>query len=235
MPGLLVTIALLSFTQGPFAAQSRVRISLFSLFKPQAIEVHLARGAAALVDAGRLDGSRELGPGERARVRLAGDGLTITLLDPFGRVRHSVASKQARIIPQGEAEFDLVLPGKMRRQVRGELLIRPQEAGPRARLQITLATDVESAVARVVAAEMYGKREAEALKALAVVARTFMLSHAGRHREEGFDFCDTTHCQLYRGEADLASDLADAAVSRAVAETAGEVLAYGGDTIEAYF
>src|SRR5712692_6883261 len=29
----------------------------------------------------------------------------------------------------------------------------------------------------------------------AVVARTYAISHSNRHRAEGFDLCDTTHCQ----------------------------------------
>ncbi len=39
----------------------------------------------------------------------------------------------------------------------------------------------------------------EALKAQAVTARTYALKHAGRHRSEGFDLCDTPHCQVYGG------------------------------------
>jgi stage II sporulation protein D len=235
MPGLLAAIALLSLTVSPVAERGAVRISLFSLFKPQSLDVRLASGAGALVDTGRLGGSREIGPGDQAQVRFLGDHFIIVLVDSYGRVKHSVTSKQARIIPRGQAVFDLILPGKMKRAVRGMLEVNPREARPRGWLQITLATDVESAVASVVAAEMYGKREGEALKALSVIARTFMLSHAGRHSDEGFDFCDTTHCQLYRGEADLASEIAAPVVARAVADTAGEVLSFGGRMIETYF
>ncbi|MGE5836454.1 MAG: SpoIID/LytB domain-containing protein [Acidobacteriota bacterium] len=31
----------------------------------------------------------------------------------------------------------------------------------------------------------------------AVIARTYAVAHLGRHRSQGFDLCDTTHCQLY--------------------------------------
>src|SRR5215217_5011712 len=93
-------------------------------------------------------------------------------------------------------------PGKMQREVRGEVSLI---AGDRARdpVKIILTTSREAAVASIVSAELSGYRASETLKALAVVARSFMLSHADRHRSEGFDFCDTTHCQLYRGEQDL--------------------------------
>src|SRR5690349_14224969 len=31
----------------------------------------------------------------------------------------------------------------------------------------------------------------------AVLARTYAAAHPGRHASDGFDVCDTTHCQLY--------------------------------------
>jgi stage II sporulation protein D len=71
--------------------------------------------------------------------------------------------------------------------------------------------------------------------AIAIVVRTFMRSHAGRHSTEGYDFCDTTHCQLYRGEQDLSDTAASPAVSRAVALTAGQVLTFNGRPVEGYY
>lgn len=38
----------------------------------------------------------------------------------------------------------------------------------------------------------------EAKLALAVAARSYAVFNMGRHRREGFDFCDTTHCQDLR-------------------------------------
>lgn len=38
----------------------------------------------------------------------------------------------------------------------------------------------------------------EARLALAVAARSYAIFNMGRHRREGFDFCDTTHCQDLR-------------------------------------
>ena len=37
-----------------------------------------------------------------------------------------------------------------------------------------------------------------AQQALAITARTFALANRNRHRREGFDLCDTTHCQVLR-------------------------------------
>src|SRR5262249_39824268 len=68
-----------------------------------------------------------------------------------------------------------------------------------------------------------------------IVVRTFMLFHLGRHSDEGFDFCDTTHCQVYRGEQDLADRVAAPAVEAAVASTAPQILTYEGELVEGYY
>jgi stage II sporulation protein D len=67
-----------------------------------------------------------------------------------------------------------------------------------------------------------------------VVARTYALAHLGRHRAEGFDVCDQTHCQLFEPARLATSRFADAA-RRATARTAGQVLTYGGRPIDALF
>src|SRR5438874_1571512 len=63
------------------------------------------------------------------------------------------------------------------------------------RLLLTLHMPLEEYVAGVLAGESSIFKSDEALKAMAVAARTYAVRHTGRHRAEGFDFCDTTHCQ----------------------------------------
>ena len=55
---------------------------------------------------------------------------------------------------------------------------------------------LEDYVAGVVAAEGERSMPAAALDALAVAARSYALAPGGRHAREGFDLCDTTHCQV---------------------------------------
>jgi len=75
----------------------------------------------------------------------------------------------------------------------------------------------------VLRGEVGEEREREALKAQAVVSRTFALAHLGRHATEGFDFCGTTHCQAYQ-EARESGSAAEARLDGAVKATRGEVL-----------
>ncbi len=67
-----------------------------------------------------------------------------------------------------------------------------------------------------------------------VVARTYAVAHLGRHASEGFDVCDTTHCQLYE-PARLGTSRFATAVRQAAARTAGQVLTWQGRPIDAVF
>lgn len=53
----------------------------------------------------------------------------------------------------------------------------------------------EDHVAAALAGEAGGFSSPEALKAIAITIRTFARVNAGRHKAEGFDFCESTHCQ----------------------------------------
>jgi stage II sporulation protein D (peptidoglycan lytic transglycosylase) len=68
----------------------------------------------------------------------------------------------------------------------------------------------------------------------AVVARTYAVAELGRHRSEGFDLCDSTHCQLYDPTRIRTSAFAGVARA-AVHATAGRVLTYRGRPAETFF
>ncbi len=87
--------------------------------------------------------------------------------------------------------------------------------------------DLSDYLLSVVPSEMEGT-ELEALKAQAIVSRTFALKNLGRHKT--YDFCDLTHCQHYRGAV---SETAFG--SRAVSETAGGILTYGGEPATVFY
>ncbi len=75
---------------------------------------------------------------------------------------------------------------------------------------------LETYVARVLAGEAARDSLPAALEALAITVRTFALANPGRHRADGFDLCDQTHCQVVR--------TATPATTRAALSTAGRVL-----------
>ncbi len=93
----------------------------------------------------------------------------------------------------------------------------------------TRTAALEDYVAWVLNGEAGGFSSPEALKAMAVVARTYARVNRGRHAKEGFDFCDTTHCQDLR-IADSGRRMAEAA-----AATEGIVLWWQGRPAAVYF
>ena len=82
----------------------------------------------------------------------------------------------------------------------------------------------------VVPSEMPKSYDAEALKAQAVAARTYAMTKLGAHPGSGYQLCDTTACQVYKGYSNEAD-----ATTAAVDATAGEVACYNGSPIEAVF
>jgi stage II sporulation protein D len=118
----------------------------------------------------------------------------------------------------------LGVPGKIERRFQGRLEVTPREGG----LQVVVAMDREVAVASSVAAESPPRAPLEALKAQAVVTRSYYAAAGPRHDE--FDFCDTTHCQYLREPPAL-----DHTAGRATRATRKLVLRYQGQTVGALF
>ena len=99
-------------------------------------------------------------------------------------------------------------------------------------LTIVNRLGMESYLLGVVSAEMGRRSAAEhaALKAQAVVSRTYALRNLGRWRSQGFDLYATVSDQAYGGVA------AETVEGRAaVAATRGQVLTYKGAPIEAFY
>ncbi|MBV8816970.1 MAG: hypothetical protein JO022_01365, partial [Acidobacteriaceae bacterium] len=92
----------------------------------------------------------------------------------------------------GPAEILVSIPGKIERRYHGVLRVTPLPS----ELLLLIETDREVAVGSIVAAEVIEQTPIEALKAQAVVARSFLAASEPRHK--GFQFCDTTHCQFLR-------------------------------------
>jgi SpoIID/LytB domain protein len=89
------------------------------------------------------------------------------------------------------------------------------------RENITAEVELEDYVRGVLAAESSVETELEALKAQAIVSRTFALKNLRRHQQDGYDFCSLTHCQRYVPQL---AEHNKALILRASDESAGQVL-----------
>jgi SpoIID/LytB domain protein len=82
-------------------------------------------------------------------------------------------------------------------------------------------------VSRVLTGEADPRAAEAAHQALAVAIRTYTMKNLDRHSREGFDLCDSTHCQVPRPSTP--------ASRRAAMATAGQVLAYRGQLAEVFY
>ena len=117
------------------------------------------------------------------------------------------------------------IPGVTRKVFQSPLYIR--NTGKQ--LIITSEIPFENYIAGVVYGEMPGGTP-EALKAQAVVARSYALKNMDRHKDEGYNFCDCTHCQVYKGYVNRDSRFFYAAVS-----TGGLVLKHAGTLVDGLY
>lgn len=189
-----------------------VRIGVLGIFMPE--HMRLAAGAQVL-DVRLVDGALRVAGEPKDVARLVGTPFVeVTVLDGAGR---------PRIV----------------RRFRGAIEVRAR-ASTRAgvgSLQLVHELSEEDYLTGTVAQEARGAQleHPEMLKVQAVLART-LLRRGSRHASEGFELCDLTHCQVFRG-ADGESDAARAAVRA----TADEVLGVGteagtgGAVAEVYF
>jgi len=85
------------------------------------------------------------------------------------------------------------VPHQIKRNYQGELTFL---SGPSA-IDIILQTSQDSLLASMTTSEMGESRNIEALKAFAIVARSFLLA-GPRHPSIHADLCDTTHCEVFQ-------------------------------------
>ena len=94
---------------------------------------------------------------------------------------------------------------------------------------INLVT-LDEYVQGIIASEMPKGFPTQALRAQAVLARTYALKHIGKHKKQGYDLCDAQNCQVYNG-VQAETEAGNAAVEA----TLGEVLTYKDKPIESVF
>jgi peptidoglycan hydrolase-like amidase len=121
------------------------------------------------------------------------------------------------------ADFILSIPNRITREFHGKLEVRKEGD----HLLAIVEMDIETSVASIVEGEAPGSNR-EARNAQAVAARSYLAATHGRH--QGYDFCDTTHCQYLRGASALGS-----IGNQAALDTRALTLTYQGRIIPALY
>jgi len=198
-----------------------LRIGVLGLFHPVELTVRPAPHTALLIKGEGVAEASEMTieDGGEAGLRVE-DGRVLCV---SGELMLTAAAIRATSRQGGPAAFILSVPGKIAREYHGSLEVSVREG----RLVPVAIVDLEVAVASAVAAESPPGAPLEALKAQAIVTRSYYLA-APRHA--GYDFCDTTHCQFLREPPS-----ADSPALAAALGTRGFVLTYRGRVLPALF
>ncbi|MEK9149426.1 MAG: SpoIID/LytB domain-containing protein [Candidatus Desantisbacteria bacterium] len=111
------------------------------------------------------------------------------------------------------------------RRYRGYFEIRRQGGG----LLVINIVDLEDYLPGIIKREISTSWPIEAIKAQAVLARTYALVNQ-KHKAEGFDICSDVHCQVYGG-----MEAEDRVAILACSATSGEVLYYNEEPAPVYY
>lgn len=213
----------LFFLAPPLFAQTQprtVRIGVLGIFHPRQLLLTPDKASQLLV----------LANGHQffLQVRSACSSLSIRketklLISGCGREIRA-DSLRATDRDQQAAGFTLTVPGELSRRYEGILELRAinNELVP------IITMDLELAVASSVQAETNLGTPLEALKAQAIVSRSYLSANSARHKN--FDFCDLTHCQALREPPLPGSPAAQAATA-----TQGLVIAFKGHPVATMF
>jgi stage II sporulation protein D len=193
-----------------------LRIGVLSLFRPQRISVR----SSDVLQVHAASRQFFLTPGSVMGLRAVN-----AEIDLFAN-REQTPATRVTVSGRGGApvNFSLSIEGKMNRSFTGRLEVTA--AG--SQLEPVILVDLESAVGAAVAAEMPREAPVEALKAMAVLARSYYTASARRHGP--YDFCDTTHCQWRRESIPETSPAAEA-----TSATKGIVVLYQGRPLAAMY
>ena len=110
---------------------------------------------------------------------------------------------------------------------RGSITIIPRSSS----LRVINTLDIEKYLLQVVPSEMPKSFGVEALKVQAVAARTYAVSDIlkGKYAKDGFHIKDTVESQVYNNQVE------NEEATRAIEETAGEIMTYDGVPIDAKY
>ena len=137
-----------------------------------------------------------------------------------------VKSPELRVQPVGKKD-DFVIEINKRRY-RGEITL--QLSTRQSGVTVINTIGIEQYLYGIVGREISPDWPLEAIKAQAVAARSYALHNLKKHRNDGYDVCATTDCQVYSGidsEAERST--------KAVNDTRGLVLRFDGQVIPAFF
>ncbi len=235
----LLRVAALSLLAWPFVTQCAARSASVSQAESSHIQlpfvrVLIADGAHSVTIGGPSSIAIECVRGiekfvyySPQSIHAKSNGASLSLLNSSGEEIES--GLEIITVSSRSRRRTLLIDGE---QYRGMARLIPGEDDDDSSIVVTNILNIDDYLMGVVPPELGPVKPAdiEAVKAQAIAARTYTMSHLGQYGGKGYDVTAEVSDQLYRGmkvEKDF--------VSKAVMSTAGEVIRYKGEFIKANY
>jgi stage II sporulation protein D len=210
------------------------RVSVLSLFKPEEVCVYSKTDELLIL---KVDDKPYyeyfVSKGGYFKISIEADEIAISLISSDGEKKKGKrvsANSSLGFITQDTKSlynrYTIKVKDNLKKDYEGVLKItHPDES-----FLIVLRIGTKELVKAIVESEVGSYPAYEMLKVQALLTRTFLYANRGRHLKEGFDFCDTTHCQFYK-EGSTGNEK----VTSAVDDTKGEIITYNSSLISPYY
>lgn len=217
-----ITAILLLLCLATTAQADKVKVRLYSNNTVNALSISFDLGAYNLY----VDGDRLLedmvSEGRSVLICAKGDRMNVSVNEidygTFTNLRLEATDTACILCLNPE--------GAKQRTYEGDLEVKPHKNGS---LMLLNHVDFETYIAGVVQSEIYGK-QTDIFRIQAIISRTWALRNIGKHRGEGYNFCDHVHCQAYLNRC-IRPDIMMGAI-----QSSGETLVdEGGRLIETPF
>jgi SpoIID/LytB domain protein len=205
-----------------FPAQpAQVSVSLFSIFKPKAIDLSGIDKAPLKITTLAEDGRQRSFKAASIKVDCGGRGPVCMTL-----AGKKICAASIRVSPTGQpARLIATVSGAFTREYAGQI-----EISEKNNKCLTINRVSLEEYARSVACHEIRGAGPQALKAQLIASRTYALSGLSKHEGQGYDFCDLTHCQVYKGYEACSQEQ-----HAQLTEVSGMALTYDGRPIETYY
>lgn len=187
MKRIILILLLMGATLAAHA--DKVKVRLYSNNTISSLTISFDLGAYNLY----VDGNRLLED-------MVGDGRSVTIRAKGGQMNVKVNEtdygtfSNLRLEATDTACILCINPeGCKQRTYEGDLEVKPHKSG---NLMLLNDVEFETYIAGVVQSEIYGK-QTDIFRIQAIISRTWALRNIGKHRGDGYNFCDQTHCQAY--------------------------------------
>lgn len=186
-----------------------LRIGLLSLDNPLSLTVNICEGRYRMM----IDGHYIIvNQDDNILINRAGSKILITTLGNNTILADSV------ILEPYEDDFFFSIRNNLtegdQKEYYGKLIVKSDIQS----LLVINEVNEDCYLAGVVQAEAGFKGSIEYFKTQTLLARTYLYMYINRHREDGYNLCDRTHCQAYHGKSQVK------VIREAVNETRGQVL-----------